>query len=396
MRGLSALALLGATAAAQELDGPAPSGSGKLGAPSHGQAGDSSWTVRLGFYDRDDSGGAGGNPFLDESLTIIEPAVIYDHQVSEDFGYSARFTYDFVSSASIERLGNFAAQSGASRDNYLDLDLGFRHRLSDTDDLSWHVNVATEYDYTSFGAGAGWTHTFEERDASLSLNLNLYEDTVKPIRFDGTEEADEDRSSLAVTLGWYQVLGPRTHGEFGITLSDQSGFLETPYNAVVLEDGSFAPNPNLENNAQGLEFTEELPDGRTRTAVFGKVRHGLSDSDAVELGARLYDDDWGVAAWDLTPRWLHEFESGLLMDLSYRYYTQDAADYWGEHFLGTLPVDLPTYRTQDSDLGELDSHLVGGHWRWGAARQWDVGLNYLSRSDGLDHVFFSFGWTTSY
>ena len=70
--------------------------------------------------------------------------------------------------------------------------------------------------------------------------------------------------------------------------------------------------------------------------------------------------------------------------------------HWGEHFLGTLPVDLPTYRTQDSDLGELDSHLVGGHWRWGAARQWDVGLNYLSRSDGLDHVFFSFGWTTSY
>ena len=162
--GLSALALLGATAAAQELDGPAPSGSGKLGAPSHGQAGDSSWTVRLGFYDRDDSGGAGGNPFLDESLTIIEPAVIYDHQVSEDFGYSARFTYDFVSSASIERLGNFAAQSGASRDNYLDLDLGFRHRLSDTDDLSWHVNVATEYDYTSFGAGDG-TKTFLLLDA---------------------------------------------------------------------------------------------------------------------------------------------------------------------------------------------------------------------------------------
>lgn len=390
----AALLCLGATA--QELEGEpgAAAASGKLGAASHGDAGDQTWTVRLGFYDRDDASGAEGNPFLDESLTIVEPVFLYDHQVSEDFGYSAKLSYDMVSSASIERLGEVAAQSGASRDNYINLDLGFRHRLSATDDLSWHLDLATEYDYTSFGLGGGWTHTFQERDASLSLNLNLYEDLIDPILFDGTELKEENRTSLAATFGWYQVIGPRTHGEFGLTLSDQSGFLETPYNAVVQEDPSYAANPNLANNAQGLEFTEQLPDGRMRTTLFGKVRHGLGDSDAIELGARLYDDDWGVAGWDLTPRWLHEFDSGLLMDLSYRYYTQDASEHWAEHFTGTGP--MPTFRTQDSDLGEFDSSLLGSHWRWGHERQWDFGLNFLSRSDGLDHLFFSFGWTTSY
>ncbi|MDF1800900.1 MAG: DUF3570 domain-containing protein [Planctomycetota bacterium] len=394
---LLCVAQLASLAPGQESAGPAKPGvaaSDKLGATSHGDAGDQSWTVRLGLFDRDDSGGSAGNPFLDESLTIIEPAVIYDNQVSDDFGYDIKFSYDFVSSASIERLSNFSGQSGASRDNYLSLDFGFRHKLSNTDSLSWHLDLATEYDYTSFGLGGGWSHEFVERDASLSLNLNLYEDTIKPIRFDGSEDADESRTSLAGTLGWYQVLGPRTHGEFGLTFSDQSGFLETAYNAVVQEDPSYAANPNLANNAQGIEFTEELPDSRTRTALFGRVRHGLSATDAIELGARLYDDDWGIAAWDLTPRWLHEFESGLLMDLRYRYYTQDAADYWSESFTGTGA--MPTFRTQDSDLGKFNSSLLGSHWTWGRQKQWDLGVNYLSRSDGLDHIYLSLGWTTSY
>lgn len=388
------LATCAATASAQSDDaGSLAPGGGELGATSHGAAGDTSWTVRLGFYDRDDSGGGEGNPFLDESLTIIEPVVIFDQQVSDDFGWTARFTYDYVSSASIERLSKFPAQSGASRDNYFDLDLGFRHRLSDADDVSWHVDLATEYDYTSLGLGGGWTHTFEERDASVSVNLNLYEDSVDVIRFDGSEEGSESRTSAALTLGWYQVLGANTHAELGLTLSDQSGFLETPYNAVVQEDPSYAVNPNLANGAQGLEFTEELPDGRTRTALFGKVRHALGQQDALELGLRLYDDDWGVAAWDVAPRWIHEFDAGLLMDLSYRYYTQDAADYWSDSFTGTGP--LPEFRTQDSDLGEFDSNLFGAHWRWGSRRQWDFGLNHLLRSDGLDHTFFSIGWTTN-
>lgn len=374
--------------------------SGKLGATSHGEAGDQSWTVRLGLYDRDDSGGGGGNPFLDESLTIIEPAVIYDNQVSDDFGYDVKFSYDLVSSASIDGLSDYpaSAQSGASGDNYFSLDFGFRHKLSNTDNLSWHIDVATEYDYTSFGVGGGWSHEFEERDASLSLNLNLYEDIIQPIRFDGSTDADESRTSIAGTIGWYQVLGPRTHGEFGLTFSDQSGFLETAYNYVIEENsvsGSAVPNQSIP--VVGYIDTEELPDSRTRTALFGRVRHGLSDTDAIELGARLYDDDWGIAAWDLTPRWLHEFESGLLMDLRYRYYTQDAADYWSESFTGTGPTaDLPTFRTQDSDLGEFNSSLLGSHWMWGREKQWDLGVNYLSRSDGLDHIFLSLGWTTSY
>jgi hypothetical protein len=386
--GLAFLALASQATAQTPDDELGPAMSDQLGAAAHKEAGSTTWSARLGFFDRSDSGGAKGNPFLDESLTVVEPVIIYDHQVSEDFGYDLKLSYDWVSSASIERLNKFDGQSGASGDNYVGLDAGFRHKLSNADNVSWHVGLSSEYDYFSLGLGSGWSHTFEERDAVFSANLNGFYDLVKPIRFDGTEDSDESRTSIAGTLGWYQVLTPTTHGELGLTYSAQSGFLETAYNAVVVEDPAAPPNPNLANNAKGVEFTEELPNTRNRLAIFGRVRHQLGEHDAIELGSRLYNDDWGIGAYDVTPRYLHEFESGLLLDLKYRFYTQTAADAYAEHFFS-----LPTERTQDSDLGKFDSSLFGAHLSWDT---WDAGINFLSRSDGLDHIFFSIGWTKSY
>lgn len=370
----------------------APAMSGQLGAKAPGKVGAMTWSAQLGFYDRSDSGGASGNPFLDESLTVIEPMLIFDHQVSEDFGYDVKFSYDKVSSASIERLSKFDAQSGASGDDYVSLDAGFRHRLTDQDNASWHLGLSSEYDYFSLGLGTGWSHSFDGRDAVLSLNLNGFYDQVKPIRFDGTQDANETRTSVAGTLGWYQVLSPKMHGEFGVTYSAQSGFLETAYNAVVVEDPLAPPNPHLANQAKGFEFTEELPGSRGRLALFGRLRRMLSEHDAVELGTRIYDDSWGIGAYDVTPHYLHEFQSGLLLDLKYRYYSQTAADAFAEHF-----TTLPEYRTQDSDLGAFDSSLFGAHFQFGIGSPvWDFGINYLSRSDGLDHMFLSIGWTKSY
>lgn len=371
----------------------APLTSTQLGAKGHGEAGQTTWSALLGYYDRDDAGGASGNPFLDETLTVIEPVYIYDSQVSEDFGYDIQFSYDRVSSASIERLSKFDGQSGATGDNYLGLDFGFRHKLSDATNVSWRVGGSVEYDYTSIGVGGGLSHTFEEADASLALNLDAFLDTVEVIRFDGSTEADENRNSVAATLGWYQVIDPKTHGEIGLTVSSQSGFLGTPYNAVVVLNPGDPPNPNLANNANGTEFTEEVPDSRTRLTLFGRARRRLGAQTALELGARVYDDDWGIQAYDFSPRLLYQLAGGSLIDVHYRFYTQTAADFFAPEFTA-----LPAERTQDSDLGDFDSNLIGAQYSWGgaASNTWSVALDFLDRSDGLDHWFFSLGYKKSF
>jgi hypothetical protein len=231
------------------------------------EPGDSSVEVHIGLFDMPDDGE--GNPFLDEDLTVVEGIVVFDHQLNEKLGVSTMLTYDFISSASIDRLSKFPDQTGASGDYYIGADLGFDYELSERQSLGWHFGGSVEYDYASIGLGGSYFVEALDRNSSWTYSLEAFFDSIDVIRFDGTEEGTDERTSLAATVSQYRVLGPETHGELGLTLSTQSGFLETAYNAVVLEDPGLPPNPNLANNANGIEITEELPD--TRGAI-GRAR----------------------------------------------------------------------------------------------------------------------------
>jgi hypothetical protein len=376
-----------APAAAQDDANPAP-GRYEL-AP-----GESALWTQLGFYSHEDGPGD-GNPFLDEDLTVIEPVFIWDHQVSEDWGYGITLSYDMVSSASIDRLSNFPAQSGASGDNYIGLDYASRHKLSSTRQFDWHAGVSTEYDYLSLGAGVGYTRRAPASGITDSFGFNTYFDSLDIIRYDGdSSEGSDTRISLTGTWTRSQPLSRVWTGEFASLLTLQSGFLETPYNAVVLEDPGLAPNPNLDNNANGIEITEELPDTRIRAAFSPRARRWLSERSAFELGGRLYADDWGIVSATFEPRFYYDLRPDRLrMRLRYRYYTQTEADDFSDEFLQA--AGTPEFRTQDSDLGAFDSHTFGV--RFDAFSEsglptWHFDLNYALRGDGLDHLYAAIGY----
>lgn len=362
---------------------------------NQGEPGSGSFSTQLGFYHHSDD--LAGNPFLDEELTVIEPIVLWDYNVSEDFGYSVTLSYDNVSSASIDRLSQFPEQSGASGDYYIGLDYAARHRLEEGEWLGWMLGGSIEYDYTSLHFGGNYSDESDDRNAVSNFALTGYYDTIDIIRFDGTQsEGTDTRLSLAGTYSLYQLLSRTWASDLSATLSFQSGFLETAYNAVVLEDLSFPPNPFLDNQANGVEFTEELPDTRLRAALQYKARHYLGPGQSVELGGRLYGDDWGILSVAVEPRYYRPLVPELLdVRLRYRFYTQTEADDFEEHFLGTLPGDLPEHRTQDAELGAFDSHGVGVRFDLspGDRHDWYVDLNYSLRSDDLDGYFVSLGYT---
>lgn len=346
--------------------------------------------LRLGYFDQSDS--IDGNPFLDESLTVIEPVVILDWDLSRSLGYTLKVAYDNVSSASIDRLSNYPEQSGASGDFWYGLEFGMRHRLDDEWRVGWHVGASAEYDYRSLKAGgeATWTPT-DGRDARVTSSLDLFVDDIDVIRFNGVEEGSDQRISVASTTQWHQILGPRRHALFGATIAYQSGFLETAYNGVVIDDGATPPFP-FDNGALGTEINEELPDARVRLALFGRLRQQLVEGTAVEMGSRLYGDDWGIAGVTLEPRLYHVLlRDRLMMRLRYRYYTQTAADDYAE----SLPDEpAPEFRTSDSELAEYDAHSAGLKLIWFQKGAWefDVGGDYVLREDGLDTLLASIGW----
>lgn len=357
-----------------------------------GVPGSGSVTLQVGYYDRGDDQGS-GNPFLDESLTVIEPLVLFSYNVSEDTTYYGKVSYDWVSSASIERLSSYPTQSGASGDFYVGAELGLRTRTSDRWTLGGRAGASFEYDYFSAHLGADATWSRLDEDASVSFSVNAYFDSIDVIRYDGTEDGSDDRTTFSGSVIWSQVIGPRTTGDLGLTLSSQSGFLETAYNAVVLEDPGLAPNPALYNEARGIEITEEVPDDRLRTAVHGGLRRSLGEGRAIELRGRVYSDDWGITAFDIEPRFFQALGERHLLRFRYRYYTQSEADFFQDTFLQANGT--PEERTQDADLGDFSAQSFGVKWihtpstRW----RWGVGVDFVDRDDGLDNVF-GFGSVT--
>ena len=147
---------------------------------------------RTGFYHNDDKGD--GNPFLDEELTVIEPVIIFDYNVTDDLGWWGKFSYDYVSSASIDRLNKFPQQSGATGDFYFGLDSGLRYKVSDSLRVGGFLSGSTEYDYTSFGIGGDIAKDSADKNDTVKLSINGFHDQVDIIRFDGNESEGNDTS----------------------------------------------------------------------------------------------------------------------------------------------------------------------------------------------------------
>lgn len=361
-----------------------------------GKPGDGFVEVRLGYYDSTDGRGD-GNPFLDESLTVVEPVIVVGVNVTERLALQLKGSYDYVSSASIDRLSRYPEQSGASGDNYFGGDLSARYALTEAVRLGAHAGFGAEYDYQSFGVGGNVEWDLFEKTTTLSLGLNGYLDTVKVIRFDGAEEGDEGRTTLTLNLGWYQILSPALHLSVGASFTRQSGFLETAYNGVVLEDPSDPANPLLDNQARGVEVAEELPDSRLRYALWGELRRHFTTGTAVGLGLRGYTDSWGITSGTVELQ-VHQWivDDRLRARLRYRYYRQSAAIDFQDRFQvppGARAAFLASEeRTQDADLGDFDAHTIGLELTWKIGRvSVDLGGDYVLRSDGIDQRIVSLG-----
>jgi len=359
------------------------------------EAGTGTAEFRLGYYHNGDSGD--GNPFLNERLTVVEPILIVNYNITNRLGIWGLFSYDYVSSASIERLDKFRFQGGASGDMNYRGDLGVRYELDPDLRVGGYVNGSTDYDYNSIGFGGDVAKDLANKNTTLKLAANFYYDWLKVIRFDGDIDSDndgkvdpsEDRISASTTLSWYQVINPKTHGELGLTLAYQDGFLETPYNAVVVQDPTLPKNPNLANLARGYEITEELPSTRVRGALFGKLRRWLRPGTSIQLESRLYLDGWGIFSGSAEPMVFHEILPGRLsMRVGYRFYSQTAADHYGRVFRA------PTNdRTQDSQLSNFASHGIIAKFTWQVCERFamDAGGRYTFQDDGLDYIMGSIG-----
>ncbi len=356
-----------------------------------GEAGTGSVGLRVGYYDQPDSGD--GNPFLDEKLSVLETVFIADYNVNDRLSTYGMFSMDIVTSASIGRLDDYPEQTGASGDFYFGLDGGVNYELAEDRRVGGFLATSFERDYWSVGFGGNMAVDLFQANTNIDFAANYFYDTIDVIRFNGDEdESPDDRHTFTSTLTLRQLLDRRSFGELGGTFTHQAGFLETSYNGVViLEPGTEPPFP-FDNDAEGFEIEEALPNTRNRGAVFARVRRLVFDSTALQVGGSYGFGSWDVRGYSIEPVVYQQLvKDALKLRLRYRYYDQTES----EHYDLTLDAGDPRPRhlTQDTDFSDYHAHTIGAKFEWQVDADWlfDVGVDYTIRSDDMDFVFGSIG-----
>jgi len=345
-------------------------------------------SVHFGVYDQTDGAdNLGGNPFIDEEETVYEAIIVLDKKMSERDRMNVRFLGDLVSSASITRETNpmfQALQSSPSGNEHGELGIGWTRDYEDYK-VGGEASLGLEAsDYQSVGWGVNLSVPLAGGNTEARFKYQSYLDFFAVKLFNGVEPGRDRRRTHTFEGGITQVLTPVTVANLVLNHTQQSGFLATTWYSVFVN---------------GVEMSESVPSSRRRDSMTMRVRQSLGDHNAVELGYRFYEDDWGITSRTYEARYFHYvFGKKFLMEPNYRYYDQMGASFFDRVFSAPL-----RFMTSDPDLGDFDGRSFGLKGTlikstWLPGRRADVSLSFdrYSRSDGLDFFWTIFGYTVRF
>jgi hypothetical protein len=281
-------------------------------------------------------------------------------------------------------------------DSFLDTRIAFgadwEQLIGDVSKINVGASYSTEYDYEHLGVNASFSRDFFQRNTTLTAGVAYAADDIDPVGGapipfapmrgigDNSSKLGTDSKNVAdLLVGVTQVISRRMLVQFNYTYSDESGYLNNPYNVVSVVDpntgepivGPDAPVP------QYLYLYESRPDSRTKHSFFAKTKYRF---DRGTLGAsyRYMTDDWDIdsSTFDIRYRW--DMNRYNYIEPHLRYYTQTAAGFYAIALADGEP--LPENVSADYRLGEFDGVTIGakyGHMMQNG-HEWSTRLEYYS------------------
>ncbi len=214
------------------------------------------------------------------------------------------------------------------------------------------VSLSKEYDYTSFGANILFAKKTANKNGEFTAKLQAYLDQLKyilPIELRTNPGRDEDdyplksRDSYSGSLSYSQIINPRLQLMFIADVIYQQGFLGLPFHRVYFKDNT-------------TEKIENLPDTRLKIPLGFRANYFIGDKVILRSFYRYYNDDWGLNAHTVQLETSVKASPFLSITPFYRYYTQNAVDYFA-------PIKLhqttEQFYTSNYDLSQFNSNFYG-------------------------------------
>lgn len=322
------------------------------------------------LYHRYDGGG----------VTIDGPSVLVRKKFLEKFSVSANYYIDMVSSASIDVVTTASPYEEERNQYSLTFDT-LRGKTS----YSLGFTNSEESDYEADTAYFGLSHDLFGDLTTISLSFSRGWDTVqKRDAITGGVDPNffERTDRRTYRMGVSQVLTRNLiAGATYETITDE-GFLNNPYRSVRYVDPT---------SGAGYSFqTEIYPRTRTSNAFSVRARYFLPYRAAASAEYRFFSDTWGILAHNAELSYTQPWRAKWIFDAKFRYYTQEAADFYSDLF---PRQDAQNFLARDKELSTFVSNTVGV----GATYEFPGGIPYMPRfvKKGTlnlrwDHIWFDY------
>lgn len=284
-------------------------------------------------------------------VTIDGPSVLVRRKFLDRVSVSAGYYVDMVSSASID-VKLAASPYREDRTQYsLGVDylrgkstysLGFidsreSDYIADTAIATVSQDLFGDLTTISFSYRRGWDQVWR----------NVRDPVTGHRAHDPGFAERADRRGYAVDVS--QILTRNMIVGAAFEVVTDEGYLNSPYRSVRYLDPG--------NAGRGFGLAREIyPHTRTSNATALRAKYFLSYRAALEGRGRFYSDTWGVRAWEAELGYTHPAWKKWIFDATYRYYTQQAADFYSD----LLPRrGFQNFQARDKELASFSSHTFG-------------------------------------
>ena len=317
------------------------------------------------MYHRYDGGG----------VTVDGPSVLVRKNFKETFSLSANYYVDYVSSASIDVVVSGASEYDETRTEY---SVGGQY-LYDKSIVSAGYTNSDESDYKADTYYFNVSQDFFGDLSTLTFGYSLGQDEVYQNKNDAFAE-DTDRHHYRVGLS--QIATPSMLIGIDYELITDEGYLNNPYRSYRYLTDPLDPSA-------GFQFAQEVyPDTRTSDAAALRFLYYLPERRTIGGGYRYFTDDWGIDAHTVHMGYTQVWRDHWTVDIKYRYYQQDAADFYSDLFT-FASQDEKDWRARDKELSKFNNHTLSAYLSYERPVRYYL-FEKMALTLQWDHIWFDY------
>ena len=278
-------------------------------------------------------------------VQIDGPSILVRKNIKNTVSVFGNYYVDSISSASIDVVTTGASPYAEERKEY-SIGMDFLHE--DTI-MSVSFTDSAENDYKAQSMNIGVAQEVFGGMTTVTMSYGRGSDEIYRNGPDGQPDGvfAEEADRRNYRLGLSQVITRNMLLSMNYEAIVDEGFLNNPYRQVRYEDPS---------SATGYSYEAEVyPRTRSSNAVSFNTRYHLPYRAAVHGGYRFFADSWGIDAHNFDIGYTHPLKEALILDVSYRFYTQSAADFYSDLF---AHEGAQNFLARDKELSTFNSHTV--------------------------------------